>query len=471
MEYVDSVVIGAGQAGPSLAVALAGRGQRVALIEGDLLGGTCVNDGCTPTKTLRKSARVAHLARRAADFGVATGEVAVDFAAAMDRMRDAVRESREGLARWLASTDGLEVIEGWASFEGPDTHGFVVGVAGRRLCAPRVHLNTGARATVPPIDGVDEVTILDNSGLLALTECPRHLLIIGGSYIGLEFGQMFRRLGASVTILDRSERLASKEDDDVSECVTRLMRDEGIELVLGADIRELGEAADGPWVRLADGREFSGSHVLMATGREPDTGRLRLDRVGVETDARGYIVTDGRLNTNVPGITALGDVNGRGAFTHTSYHDHEILLAAIDEAADLHQWADAGRRPTTYALYIDPPLARVGLSMRQARGLAEEGRAVLSASLPMSGFSRAKEEGETEGLVRVIVDGSSEAILGATVFGFGGDEVIAVLSNFMATGASYRIMRQALPVHPTVAEMLPTLLGKLEPLAPEDRAD
>ncbi|MBA3908583.1 MAG: mercuric reductase [Rhodobacter sp.] len=469
MDSFDSIIIGAGQAAPSLAVALAGRGDRVALIEGDRLGGTCVNTGCTPTKTLRKSARVAHLARRAAEFGVKTGPVEVDFAAAMARMRERSDRAREGLANWLARTDGVNVIDGWGRFDGREADGrFRVSVGDRVLRARQVYLNTGTRPFIPDVPGLETIAPLDNAGLLALTERPDHLIVVGGSYIGLELGQIFRRLGSSVTILHRADRLAEREDADVSAIIADIMRSEGIDLRLNASIASVGKTMRGALVTLADGTEIVGSHILFATGRVPNTEELNLVSVGLTADARGYIATDAQLETDVPGIWALGDVNRRGAFTHTAYHDHEIVLAERDGLEDLHQWKGADQRPTTYAMFTDPPLGRVGLTRTEALALVGQGRRILISDLPMDRVSRAREEGETSGLIRLIVDAETEAFLGATVFGFGGDEVIATLTNFMATGASYRIMQQALPVHPTVAEFLPTILAGLKPLEKAD---
>lgn len=469
MGHFDSIIIGSGQAAPSLAVGLAKRGQRVALIEGDRLGGTCVNTGCTPTKTLRKSARVAHLARRARDFGVSTGPVTVDFAAAMGRMRERVDTARRGLTAWLDRTQGVEVIHGWGRLEGfDDTGRFIVAVGEGRVTADRVFLNTGTRAFRPPLPGIEDVPALDNASLLALDELPDHLIVVGGSYIGLEMGQIFRRLGARVTVLHRAARLAEREDEDISAIIAGFFVDEGVDLRLNANIASLGRSMRGVLAVLEDGSEIAASHILFATGRVPNTDRLNLAAVGQETDARGYIPTDAKLRTRVPNLWALGDVNRRGAFTHTSYHDHEIVLADLDGVSDQYQWRDADQRPTTYAMFTDPPLGRVGLSRTDALKLVAEGRNILIADMKMAEISRAKEEGETTGLIRILVDGDNEAILGATVFGIAGDEIIAVLSNFMATGASYRIMQQALPVHPTVAELLPTILGGLTPLEAGD---
>ncbi len=374
MEKYDSVIIGSGQAAPSLAVGLAKRGQRVALIEADRLGRTCVNTGCTPTKTLRKSARVAHLVRRAGDFGIRSGPGEVGFAAAMARMRDRVDTARAGLSDWLGGTDGVEVIRGRGSLQGHyEGGGFVVGVDDGRILADRVFLNTGTRAPVPPVPLLDGVPHLHNASLLSLTERPDHLIVVGGSYIGLEMGQIFRRLGSKITIVHRGSHLADREDEDISGIIADIMRDEGITLHLDAAIAGVARNMRGVLMTLENGQEIAGSHVLFATGRVPNTDRLNLDAVGVTLEKRGYIPTDAHLRTNVNGIWALGDVNRRGAFTHTSYHDHESVLAELDGLRDLHQWSDADQRPATYAMFTAPPLGRTGLSLRDARRLAADG--------------------------------------------------------------------------------------------------
>ncbi|SNY59640.1 mercuric reductase [Enterobacter sp. CC120223-11] len=464
MRHFDAILIGAGQAAPSLAVELAQRGQRLALIEGNLLGGTCVNVGCTPTKTLRKSARVAHMARRAAEFGVLTGTVSVDFAAAMQRMRARVETSRQGLTGWLQATKNIDTIHGWGRFIGRDGDKFLIEVNGETLSADRVYLNTGARAVIPELPGIDKVPYLDNVSVLALTQCPEHLLIVGASYIGLEMGQIFRRLGAEVSIIHRAGRIAEREDEEISEHIAAFLRAEGIAFHLNSSVSKLIGEDRGLTVQLSDGRTLNGSHILFASGRRPNTERLNLAAVGVETDARGFIRTDAHFNTNVKGIKALGDVNGRGAFTHTSYHDQQIVLAEIDGEHPTGQWQDADKRVLSYAMFTDPPLGRVGITLAQAQVLAGKGQKILVADIAMADVSRAKEEDETLGMMRVIVDAESERFLGAAILGIGGDEIIAVITNFMATGASYRLMQQALPVHPTVAEFFPTLLARLREL-------
>ncbi|HEY2454696.1 MAG TPA: mercuric reductase [Scandinavium sp.] len=467
MRHFDAVLIGAGQAAPALAVELAARGQHVALIEGNLFGGTCVNVGCTPTKTLRKSARVAHMLRRAAEFGVISGPVSVDFPAAMMRMRQRVETSRNGLVGWLEATDKVEMIHGWARFLGRDGDNFLLETNGETLSAARVFLNTGTRAFIPDLPGIDSVPYLDNASLLALTECPTHLIIVGASYIGLELGQIFRRLGADVSIIHRAGRIAEREDEDISEHIASFLRAEGITFYLNNSINSLAPNADGLTAQLADGSTLSGSHILFATGRQPNIERLDLAAVGVETDKRGFVRTDAHFNSNVAGIKALGDINGRGAFTHTSYHDYQIVLAEIDGQQPNGQWHDADKRVLSYAMFTDPPLGRVGITLAQACERVAQGQPVLVAEISMADVSRAKEESETFGMIRLIVDAQSERFLGAAFLGIGGDEIVSVISNYMATGASYRLMMQTLPVHPTVAEFLPTVLGRLRPLSIE----
>jgi pyruvate/2-oxoglutarate dehydrogenase complex dihydrolipoamide dehydrogenase (E3) component len=466
----DDVIVGSGQAAPALAVALGSQGRNVALIEGNQIGGSCVNYGCTPTKTLRKSARVAHMVRNANIFGVNVTGFTVDFAAAMARMRERVLTSRSGLEQWLASSKGVTLIRGWATIDGRDDNRFKIRIGDRTITADRVFLNTGTRPFIPPVPGLAESGYLDNISLLALNERPRHLIVVGGSYIGLEMGQIFRRLGAEVTIILAAPDVASSEDDDVSESIRNFLEAEGVRILRNTRLARVQRTNPGITVELANGDRVEGSHILIAAGRLPNTDRLSLSTVGVEMDERGFVPTDDLLRTNVDGIWALGDINKRGAFTHTSYHDHEIVLASITDGAAskgaLYQWSSAAMRPQTYAMFTDPPLGRVGLGLREAKAAANSGRRILVATHQMAHVSRAKEESETHGLIRLIVDGDTEKFLGATVLGMTGDEIIAIISNYMATGASYRIMQQALPVHPTVAEFLPTILAKLEPIVP-----
>jgi pyruvate/2-oxoglutarate dehydrogenase complex dihydrolipoamide dehydrogenase (E3) component len=451
----DAAIIGAGQAGPALAVALAHRGEKVALVEGHLLGGTCVNNGCTPTKTLRKSARVAWQARHAAEFGVHVGEVTVDFAAAMDRMHHLVDMARASLEAWVRGQRNITLIRGWGSFAGGREGAFDLAAGSESIRAKRVYLNTGTRPFIPPIAGLADVPYLDNDSLLKLRECPQHLVVIGGSYIGLEMGQIFHRLGSRVTVIETAPRITAREDEDVTACIAAFLQDEGLRIIAGRAVTKVERAGSGVAVQVGDER-IEGSHVLVATGRLPNTEKLDLASVGVETDARGFVPTNGRLETNVPGIFALGDINKRGAFTHTSYHDHEIVVANHDGGN-----RSADDRTMCYAMFTDPPFARVGMSESEARA---SGRKVLMAKFDMKNVSRAKEESETIGLIKLIVDAQTDRFLGATMVGLNADEILHVFTNFMAAGGTSRVMKEALPAHPTVAEFFPTILGKLKPL-------
>ncbi|HTH79561.1 MAG TPA: mercuric reductase [Ramlibacter sp.] len=452
---VDAAIIGAGQAGPALAVALAQRGEKVALVEAVQLGGTCVNNGCTPTKTLRKSARVAWQARHAAEFGVHVGEVKVDFAAAMNRMQDRVETARAGLHAWVGGQPNITLVSGWGSFAGGKQGQFDLTAGAQSMRAKRVYLNTGTRPFIPPIPGLADVPYLDNDSLLKLRTLPRKLVIIGGSYIGLEMGQIFRRLGSEVVVIETAPRITAREDEDVTSCIAAFLEKEDIRIVAGQAVTKVESDGDGIVAHVGNER-IEGSHVLVATGRLPNTEKLNLAAVGVQTDARGYITTNGRLETNVPGIWALGDINKRGAFTHTSYHDHEIVLANHEGGS-----RSADDRTMCYAMFTDPPFARVGMSESEARA---SGRKVLMATFDMKNVSRAKEESETIGLVKLIVDAQTDKFLGATLVGLNADEIVHVFTNFMAAGGTARTMKEALPVHPTVAEFFPTILARLKPL-------
>ncbi|XWX03503.1 mercuric reductase [Aggregatilineales bacterium SYSU G02658] len=460
MQRYDSIIIGSGQAGPPLAVGLVDLGQRVALFEGNLLGGSCVNYGCTPTKTLRKSARVAHLVRRAGEFGVHTSPPQVDFAAVMARVNQVVSASRSGLEQWLSRyPDQLDVVREYAQFDGRDGDLFRVRAGDARYAAPTVYLNTGTRASVPPIAGLTDVPYLDNVRLLALEALPEHLIILGGSYIGLEMAQIFRRLGSAVSIIEPAPRLAPREDPDVSAALANLMGQEGVTLYVGHSAVEASAASGTITVTLERGGlrlPVTGSHLLVATGRTPNTDQLNAASVGLKLDERGFVEVDGLLETNVKGIFALGDINQRGAFTHTSYQDHEIALANLNGGS-----RSVDGRITTYALFTDPPLGRVGLNETEAR---KSGRRVLMAVHQMANVSRAKEESETVGLIKLLADADSGHLLGATFFGIGGDEIVQIVSHFMAAGGTYQTMKDVLPVHPTVAEFIPTILNRLKPL-------
>jgi pyruvate/2-oxoglutarate dehydrogenase complex dihydrolipoamide dehydrogenase (E3) component len=451
----DAIVIGAGQAGPPLAGRLSQAGMSVAVIERNLVGGTCVNTGCIPTKALVASAYAAHLAGRAQDFGVAIdGAVRIDFERVMNRARGIATNARTSLHQWLESLSNCTLIQGHARFESPTT----VRVGEQLLSAPKIFINVGARASLPELAGVHSVPTLNNRSMLELNELPRHLIIIGGSYIGLEFGQMFRRFGADVTIVEKGPRLIGREDPDISELIRDIFAKEGIAIRTRAECIRLAPHPEGALVGLdceSGATEISGSHVLLAVGRTPNTADLGLDKAGVAVDARGYIKVDDALATNVPGIWALGECNGHGAFTHTAYDDFEIVAGNFF-GQDTRRLSE---RILGYALYIDPPLGRAGMTVEQARAL---GRRIKVGSRPMTRVGRAVEKGETEGVMKIVVDAQSHKILGAAIFGVGGDEAIHGVLDMMNAEAAYPILQQAMPIHPTVSELIPTLLSELQ---------
>jgi pyruvate/2-oxoglutarate dehydrogenase complex dihydrolipoamide dehydrogenase (E3) component len=462
----DLIVIGAGQAGPTLAARMVHAGCRVALVESRELGGTCANWGCTPTKTLRKSARVAHLARHAAEFGVQVGEVHVDFRTAMERMQARVDAARSGLDTWLSGLAGLTIFKAHGRLAGRDGRDFVVFAGTSRLTAPRIILNTGTRPFIPAIPGLGALPFLDNESLLKLREMPEHLLIVGGSYIGLEMAQIFRRLGSRVSIVEGGPRLAGREDADVSTALLELLESEGIHVYTGNGVQAAAPIAGGVELRLADGVALTGSHVLVAAGRSPNTETLGLDTLGggIKIDHRGFIATDGGLETGVPGIWALGDINGRGAFTHTSYQDHDIV------AENLLTKSPAGRRSADkrfpiYAMFTDPPLGHVGLYEAEARNLVSRGWKISQAVISMGKVSRALQEGETTGVIKVLIDEQSRQIVGATMLGIGADEVIQIFGHAISAGTDWKTVRNTLPVHPTVTEFIPTLIDRRKPLS------
>ncbi|MGZ4805719.1 MAG: mercuric reductase [Ilumatobacteraceae bacterium] len=452
----DDVVIGAGQAGPGIAYQLAAAGRKVALVEADKVGGTCLNRGCRPTKALRASARVAHLARTAARHGVLTGEVTVDFAAVMARKDALIDGWVHGEAESLGHTDGLTLLYGEARFIGRTGATFEIAVDDDSLTAEHVYLNVGTRATKPPIPGLDDVAWLDNDRVLHLGELPNHLVILGGSYIGLEIGQMYARFGSAVTVIEAGERIASREDPEISAEIARFLTAEGLELRTSTKVERIESTDTGVRLHTVGGGTIDGSHLLVAIGRTPNTDRLDLDRVGLSTDGRGYLHTDGVFRTAVDGIWALGDINARGAFTHTSYQDYEILADHLEGG---NRTAD-GRIPT-YAMFTDPPLGRVGMSEAEARA---SGRRVSKATISMTDVTRAALDGERDGLISILVDDESERFLGASVLGITGDEIVQIISALMHADASYKVLAQMLPIHPTVAEFYPTILARLAPL-------
>jgi pyruvate/2-oxoglutarate dehydrogenase complex dihydrolipoamide dehydrogenase (E3) component len=452
----DAVVIGTGQAGTPLAARAAKAGWRVAIVERHLLGGTCVNAGCIPTKALVASARAVHLAGRGDEFGFAAGAPIVDMPAVKARMKRISGRSNSGVTRWIESLDGVDLVRGHAVFDGPNRV-----VVGDRVLEPdRVFINVGARPRVPDFPGIDEVDYLTSTSILDLEEVPDHLIVIGGSYIGLEFAQVYRRFGAKVTIVEKSARLVSREDPDVSAAVQEVLESAGIEVRLNAECigfasHPTGVATD---VACSDGPpQIVGSHLLLAVGRAPNTDDLGLETTDVGLDDRGMVVVDDQLRTGVEGIWALGDCNGRGAFTHTSYNDYEIVAANLFDN-DPRRVTD---RIDCYALYIDPPLGRVGMTEAQAR---ESGRNVLIGTRPMKHVGRAYEMGETAGFMKFLVDADTDEILGGSIFGINGDEVIHSVLDVMYSGAPYTTISRAVHIHPTVTELVPTTLQDLRPL-------
>ena len=453
----DAIIIGTGQSGPALAQRLSQAGLNTAICERKLFGGTCVNVGCIPTKTLVASARTAYMAGRAKDFGILiSGDIKTDMRAVKARKDKVVRQSNEGVTNWLNSMSNLTVYEGHASFEGPHT----VRVNDTILEAGRIFLNVGGRAFVPDMPGIGEVGYLTNSSIMDIDFLPEHLIIIGGSYIGLEFAQMYRRFGSAVTVVEMGARIISRDDSDVSAEAQQILEREGVNFRLNAKCLALGREGDGVTVKVdcGDGPpQVTGSHILLAVGRIPNTDTLGLDATGVETDERGFIKVNDQLATNVPGIWAMGDANGRGAFTHTSWNDYEIVAAnLLDNNA-----RKVSDRILCYGLFIDPPLGRIGMTEQQA---LHSGRQVLIGKMPMSRVGRARERGETDGFMKVLVDAADDKILGAAIFGIGGDEVVHSLLDVMYAGAPYTTIQRATHIHPTVSELIPTLLGDLKPL-------
>jgi pyruvate/2-oxoglutarate dehydrogenase complex dihydrolipoamide dehydrogenase (E3) component len=454
----DAIIIGTGQAGPFLAERLAATGIKVAIIERKLFGGTCVNTGCIPTKTMVASAYAAHMARRVVDFGVAIdGSVSVDMRRVKAR-KDAVSgKSRIGTETWMKKMENCTVYEDHARFESPRD----ISVGPDRLTADRIFINVGGRAVVPPMPGLEQVEYLTNSSMMDIDFLPRHLIVVGGSYVGLEFGQMFRRFGSEVTIIEMGPRLIQREDEDVSLTIQEILEQEDIKVRLDAKCISVSrrgketmahvDCATGP-------TEVSGTHLLLAVGRRPNTDDLGLEKAGVALDERGYIVVDDQLRTSTPGIWAMGDCNGRGAFTHTSFNDAEIVAANLLDN-DPRRVSD---RIPAYALYIDPPLGRAGLTEAEVR---KTGRRALVGKRPMTKVSRAVEKGETQGFMKIVVDAQTREILGAAILGTGGDEVIHSILDVMYAKAPYTVIQRAVHIHPTVSELIPTMLGELQPLA------
>jgi pyruvate/2-oxoglutarate dehydrogenase complex dihydrolipoamide dehydrogenase (E3) component len=461
MKTFDAIVIGTGQSGPSMAVALARSGKRVAVIEAKHFGGSCVNDGCRPTKTLIASARAVHLAGRGADFGFQTGSLEVNWSVVHRRVREIIERGTAGVEHWLRSTSGIEVFCAFGRFLGKHEGLYLVEAGAEQLAAAQVFINTGTRPLVPDVVGIETVPWLDSQRLLRLEQRPEHLIVLGGSYIGMEMGQAFRRLGSRVSIVHAPATLVNREDDDMKQELHRIFAREAIDVYTQSTIVKAEPCGSGirVFVRHHDGSEriLEGSHWLCAVGRVPNSDQLNLQAVGIETDARGFIGVNEFLETSASGVFALGDVNGKGAFTHTSYQDFEIVRDNLLFGRG-RKWTD---RITSYALFTDPPLGRVGMTETEARA---SGKQVLMAVKPMSKIGRAVEEAQTDGLIKLLVDAETHTFLGAAVLGIYGDEVIQSIAYFMATGSRYEVMQETLPIHPTVAEFLPTILGELRPL-------
>ena len=457
MKHFDDLIIGTGQAGPFLAGRLAESGRQVAIVERKLFGGTCVNTGCTPTKTMVASAYAAHLARRGAEFGVNVGgKVSVDMAQVKARRDAIVQESRRGVQSWLEQMDNCTVFEGHARFESAHT----ISVGDDRLTADRIFINVGGRASMPKMPGLEQIEFFNNSSLMEIDFVPKHLIVVGGSYIGLEFGQMFRRFGSEVTIIEMGPRLVRREDQDVSAAVHEIIAREEIQIRLNAKCISFSKRNDETFAQVdctSGDPEVSGTHVLLAVGRVPNTDDLGLEKTGLTTDQAGYITVDEQLRTNVDGIWAMGDCNRRGAFTHTAFNDAEIVAANLLD----HDPRRVTDRIPAYALYIDPPLGRCGLTEAEVR---QRGRPALVGKRPMTKIKRAIEKGETEGFMKIFVDTGTREILGAVVLGPGGDEIIHSILDMMYAKAPATVIQRAMHIHPTVSELIPTMLGELAPL-------
>jgi pyruvate/2-oxoglutarate dehydrogenase complex dihydrolipoamide dehydrogenase (E3) component len=452
----DAIVIGTGQAGPSLAARMSKAGMRVAILERKLFGGTCVNTGCIPTKAMVASAYAARTVQRAAEYGViAGGGVHVDMRQVKARKDEISGRSRNGVESWLRSLENCTVYQGHGRFESARE----LSVGSERITADKIFINVGGRALVPPLPGVDQVPYLTNSSMMQVDFLPRHLVIVGGSYIGLEFGQMFRRFGSQVTIVEKGPRLIQHEDEDISAAVQEIVEQEGIQVRLNAECLRFEKRGAEVVTHLscANDTEVSGSHLLLAMGRRPNTDDLGLEKAGVLCDKHGYIQVDDQLRTNVGGIWALGDCNGKGAFTHTSYNDYEILAANLLD----HDPRRVSDRIQAYNLYIDPPLGRAGMTDAAVR---RSGRPALAAKRPMTRVGRAVEKGETQGFMKIVVDAETRLILGAAILGTGGDEVIHSILDVMYAKAPYTVVQRATHIHPTVSELIPTMLGELQPM-------
>ncbi|HVE09211.1 MAG TPA: FAD-containing oxidoreductase [Paraburkholderia sp.] len=461
-QHFDAIVIGTGQGGSPLAVRLGQSGRKTAVVERELFGGTCVNVGCTPTKAYVASARAAHVARHAADYGVLVGgTVGVDLAQVKARKDRIIGQSRTGVEKWLRGTDNVSVFNGHARFTGPRRfaiHDRDSGQISTELEADEVFLNTGTRPVIPALDGLERIRYYTNSSLLDLTELPEHLTVVGGSYIALEFAQIFRRFGSRVTVLVRGERVLAREDADFAKEVQKVLAREGVEFRFGAEpVRVEPLPDDGVRIALAQGGAIDASHLLFATGRRPNTDDLGLELAGIETDRHGMIAVDGQLRTTAQNVWAIGDINGRGAFTHTSYDDFQIVSANLLDGGT----RSADERIMAYAVFVDPPFARVGMSESEVR---KSGRKALISTMPMTRVGRAREKGETDGFMKALVDAETKQILGTTILGVDGDEAIHTVIDIMTARAPYTTLQYAMHIHPTISELVPTLLDGLKPL-------
>ncbi|WP_250502159.1 MULTISPECIES: FAD-containing oxidoreductase [unclassified Caballeronia] len=457
-QHFDAVVIGTGQGGSPLAVRLAESGKRTAIIERHLFGGTCVNVGCTPTKTYVASARAAHVARTAAQYGVMIGgDIRIDMARVKARKDEVIGGSRTGIEKWLRGTHNLTVFKGHGRFTGPRALSIEAADGStQEIDADLIIINTGTRAVVPKVDGLERVPYLTNSTILELTEVPEHLVIVGASYIALEFGQMFRRFGSRVTLLVRGERILTREDEDVARAMQDVFVREGIDFRFGAEMSRVEPMAGGVRIVSGDDEVIDASHLLFATGRTPNTDDLGLEHAGIAVNRHGMIDVDGQLRTKVDGVYALGDVNGRGAFTHTSWNDYEIIASNLLDGES----RSVDTRIMAYAVFVDPPFARVGMSEEDVR---RDGREALIATMPMSRVGRARERGETDGFMKALVDARTKRFLGAAIYGIEGDEAIHAFIDIMNADAPYTTLQRAMHIHPTVSELIPTLLEGLTP--------
>lgn len=450
MKTFDHIILGTGQATGTLLGKLIPTGDSIAVIEGNKVGGSCVNYGCTPTKTLVASAKAIYTARRGDFYGFSTGDISVNYARVRERMNKIRNGSSEGLEKWMNDTENVTLFKEWGKFTGPKT----IQVGEEEIEGEKIYINTGTRPFAPPVEGLINVPWLDSAGLLDLKELPDHLVILGGGYIGVEFSQVFRRFGSRVTVIQRGDQLMPREDRDVAESIQKFLEDEGIEILLNANAESVSGDENEVVVTLNGGKQITGSHLLVATGRTPNSDTINPKAAGIKTDGRGFIKVDDYCRTGVDGVFAVGDVNGEGAFTHTSVNDAEIVLDHLNGGNRA-----ISKRTTIYGLFTDPPLGRVGMSEKEA---IAAGKKVLKATKPMSKISRAKEMGETNGFAKLLVDAETDLVLGASVLGPGGDEIINMFAAIMHSNIPCREYRRVVLVHPTVSELMPWVLDGLE---------